>query len=395
MAIVQDWKIRSRSHHCCHDGQPFADGEAFYTCIFADPSSDGYLRRDYSARSWPLVQQDLDPPPFSFWKSTYEAPAPEAKEEALEPRSAEAMLRRMIDEDDPATENARYILALMLERKKTLRPMEEKETEAGTKLIFYEHRATGDLFVIADPQLHLNDIGRVQAEVAALLGTEGGAGERPASPSSGDGVECPENPAPSPAMEPTEAPAARLIHKLKRQIDELVVQLSLGKAEAADTVEHAKEALAEKLAAARAALTQEQAHASLAAKLDHLRVQLALGRMESRDACQAQREKIHHAIEEAKEELHHLDETLREDLSEAAESLQNRLNTLALDLGLAVLVAEDELKTRKEEIAARAARLAERLKSAASSASEQSEILAREAGEAYEDIKDNLRRLLH
>ncbi|MCB1086100.1 MAG: hypothetical protein KDM63_03570 [Verrucomicrobiae bacterium] len=171
MAIIQDWKFRSRSHHCCYTGEPFADGEEFYTCIFIDPQSDGYLRRDYAAKNWSLIRKNLDPPPFSFWKSTYEAPQTEEKTEAIEEHSAEATLRRMIDENDSATENARFILALMLERKKTLRPVDEKESDSGTgKLIFYEHKQTGEVFIVTDPQLKLNDIEAVQQEVAALLG---------------------------------------------------------------------------------------------------------------------------------------------------------------------------------------------------------------------------------
>lgn len=171
MAIVQDWKFRSRSHHCCYTGEPFADGEVFYTCIFIDPDSDGYIRRDYGAKQWKLIRKNLDPAPFSFWKSTYEAPQTEEKTEAIEAHSAEATLRRMIDEGDPATENARFILALMLERKKTLRPVDEKESDTdGRKIIFYEHKTSGEVFIVVDPQLKLADIEAIQIEVAALLG---------------------------------------------------------------------------------------------------------------------------------------------------------------------------------------------------------------------------------
>lgn len=172
MAIIQDWKFRSRSHQCCFSGEPFADGDEFYTCIFVDPESDGYIRRDYSARSWKLIRKNLDPPPFSFWKSTYEAPQPEPKGEALEAHSAEATLRRLIDEGDPATENARYILALMLERKKTLRPVDEKDSDTdGRRLIFYEHKESGEVFIVIDPGLKLADIEAIQTDVISLLGS--------------------------------------------------------------------------------------------------------------------------------------------------------------------------------------------------------------------------------
>jgi len=194
-------------------------------------------------------------------------------------------------------------------------------------------------------------------------------------------------------MDPHDSAASRLIRSLKRHVDELVVQLSLGKAEAVEQVEHGKELLREKIDRARQALPGGGVPSSLAGRLDHLRLQLALGRMETRDAVEHQREKIHEAIEEVREEIHELDETVREDLGEAAEGLQLKLNALALNLGIAALVAEDEARTLKDELSLKASRLAERLKSSASEKGDEVEEVAREAREAYDDIKDNLRRL--
>ena len=196
-------------------------------------------------------------------------------------------------------------------------------------------------------------------------------------------------------MKPEESPATRLIHTLNRQIDDLIVQLSLGKSEASAHVEHSKEILREKLTAARNALSHSETHQKLAAKLDHLRVQLHLGGMESRDAYQAQRETIHHAIDEALGEFHHLDERVREDLTDSAETLKLKLNALGLTIGLAALVAEDELKTRKDEFSAKASRLAGKLKVSASAVGHEAETAAHEARIAFEDIRDNLKRLFH
>jgi formiminotetrahydrofolate cyclodeaminase len=196
-------------------------------------------------------------------------------------------------------------------------------------------------------------------------------------------------------MNPHESPATRLIHSLNRRIDELIVQLSLGKAEAADQVEATKQSLSEKLDNVRAALTPGGSSDAFAAKLDHLRVQLALGKMESRDAYEAQREKIHQALEETRSGFHHLEDRVREDLEDLAATLELKLNALALDLGIAAIIAEDELKTKKEEFVARASRLAGKLKSSASAVGHEAETAAREARLAYEDIRDNLQGLFH
>ncbi len=171
MAIIQDWKIRTTNAQCELTEEPFLDEQVFYTCIFDDPESDGFLRRDYSVESWEKIHEEINPPPFSFWKSTYKAPVKEEEEKRIEDTSAEGLLRRFIEQDDPKTEHARYILALMLERKKSLVQTDSKETETRT-LLFYEQEGTGDVFIVADPGLKLDEIEVVQQEVASLLAAE-------------------------------------------------------------------------------------------------------------------------------------------------------------------------------------------------------------------------------
>ena len=179
MAIIQDWKIRSTNARCEITEEPFVDKQPFYTCIFDDPESDGFLRKDFSVESWNKVKKTIDPAPFSFWKSTYHAPVSDDVKETHVDTSAEGMLRRFIDEDDQKTENARYILALMLERKKEFVQTDAQETEER-RLLFYEQAGTGDVFIVADPGLKLDEIEVVQREVADLLLAEEKRASNPA-----------------------------------------------------------------------------------------------------------------------------------------------------------------------------------------------------------------------
>ncbi len=56
----------------------------------------------------------------------------------------------------------------MLERKRLLKQIKSEQTENGRVLI-YEHSATGDVFIVRDPQLRLDQLESVQNEVAQLL----------------------------------------------------------------------------------------------------------------------------------------------------------------------------------------------------------------------------------
>ena len=180
--INQDWKIRSRAHTCAHTGRAFTEGEEFTTALFIDPQSKDLTRNDYSHEAWEALVGELKP--FSFWKTEYIPPEKkeDAEEETMGKESPEELLRRLVDENDGFTENARYILAVMLERSKILRQT-DTQTNGDSKLLIYEHKTTGDVLIIRDPELHLDQVEAVQDEVAQLLENGGRLPEEePAEP---------------------------------------------------------------------------------------------------------------------------------------------------------------------------------------------------------------------
>jgi len=170
MALAESWHVRSRSRECAATQHAFADGETIITALFLDPESSGYLRRDYSTEGWDSLSEDAEVP-FSFWKSRYAAPGEEPVN-PMEKLSAEEILRRLVDEDKEHTENTRYILAVMLERQKLLRETDQQRTPNGI-LRVYEHRKTGEVYLIRDPDIPLAEVEAVQNEVVVLLENNG------------------------------------------------------------------------------------------------------------------------------------------------------------------------------------------------------------------------------
>jgi hypothetical protein len=182
MAITQEWKIRTRSHECGHTGVVFADGDPLYTALFEDPETGLLSRKDFSVSAWEELHESLTP--FSFWKSQFEEPVEKTTtKNVVEKEGAETLLRRLVEDEEESTENARYILALMLERKKTLKQTDSRKTDTG-KLLIYEHAVSGEVFIVRDPELKLSEIESVQDEVAVLLGgkARGKSGEVEAEP---------------------------------------------------------------------------------------------------------------------------------------------------------------------------------------------------------------------
>ncbi|HEX8294942.1 MAG TPA: hypothetical protein VF593_01465 [Chthoniobacteraceae bacterium] len=159
----QDWSIQHRAERCAATGESFADGEHFYTLLFHD--KEGYRREDLSEAAFQARNENIQP--FSLWRSKFELPPPPAPE-AIGRQTAEDLLRRYMEEQSPQHAAARYLLAAMLERKKLLKEIESRRV-AGSLTRIYENPKTGEVFVIPDPELRLDQLEQVQTEVAALL----------------------------------------------------------------------------------------------------------------------------------------------------------------------------------------------------------------------------------
>ncbi len=170
----QDWSIQTRGEVCSTTGVAFAAGEVFHTLLFYD--KEGLRREDLCQKA--LAERPEDAPkPFSQWRSKFEPP-PAKPPEALGKQSAEQLLRAYMEDPDPKLCNVRYILAVMLERKRTIKEVETTRSEDGMLLRVYQFPKTGEVLIIPDPQLRLSQMAEIQLEVASLLG----APAAPASP---------------------------------------------------------------------------------------------------------------------------------------------------------------------------------------------------------------------
>jgi len=195
------------------------------------------------------------------------------------------------------------------------------------------------------------------------------------------------------------------IQKIKQDIDELILQLSLGKKEAADFLNEQKDHFKAVVEDTKDRVTEnaginDETTASLQQKLDELRLQLELGRLEGREVFEKQREKIRDAIASVESDLGPVKERsgeLLEDITEAfhagAESFKAKLDAFALNADLGSMVVEEEAKLKKDELAASLKESAAKLKPAVEEAGTQMRDVVLEAREALEGVRKNLSQL--
>jgi hypothetical protein len=163
---MNEWNIQSRAHVCETCQQPFADKQPYRTVLFEEGKE---LRRSDICESCAEKTGDLRTRAgfISQWHGSYEAPPAQAPD-AIQKETAETLLRKLIEQNDPQHAPAAYILAVMLERKRLLKVKEQIKRD-GKRVFIYEQPKTGDLFTIVDPELHLNQLELVQRDVAQLL----------------------------------------------------------------------------------------------------------------------------------------------------------------------------------------------------------------------------------
>jgi len=191
---MNEWNIQSRASACEACTQPFADKQPLHTLLFDELPE---LRRmDICDTCWQnqYSQGARDRKGFvSHWQTVYMAPTPTVDPIAKD--TAETLLRKLIEQNDPRYAPAGYILAVMLERKRILK-VKEQIVREGKRVFVYEQPKTGDIFTIADPDLRLDQLEQVQRDVAQLL-------EHGLNPPA------PQEPAPAPSADaPTENPSA-------------------------------------------------------------------------------------------------------------------------------------------------------------------------------------------
>lgn len=173
-----DWNIQPRSRFCSVCQKKFVDKQTYSTILF-DRGVDGYLRQDLCLECKAKILNETDRDEFDFqnnsgsepvisqWQGVFRLPVP-PKEETVQRDTVEVLLRKIVELNDPHYENAAYILAAMLERKRILKVKSVHQRDFR-KITVYEHPKTGDIFTIMDPGLQITQLETVQREVCELL----------------------------------------------------------------------------------------------------------------------------------------------------------------------------------------------------------------------------------
>lgn len=158
---IDNWHVKKCAKICDGCEEKFQDKQVLYSQLrFIEGE---YIRNDFCEKC-----RD-EGPALSVWQTVFIVPPP-PKEEVVKKESVESLLRKLLAKENEGDLNAIFILTVMLERKKILVERDTQKAEDGQKLRIYEHKKTGESFMVIDPELKLDELEHVQEEVVVLLG---------------------------------------------------------------------------------------------------------------------------------------------------------------------------------------------------------------------------------
>jgi hypothetical protein len=155
-----DYEVQRCSRRCAGSGRELAPGETFYSVLI---SEEAELRRcDYSAEMWKGPPAEA----IGWWKS--QIPDRHASRRHWAPND---VMLQFFDElsDQPHRQDMRYVLALLLVRRRVMR-LEESQTDAEGRevmVLYCPRRETTYQVPSAVPEKSRVD--EIQEELARLL----------------------------------------------------------------------------------------------------------------------------------------------------------------------------------------------------------------------------------
>ena len=162
--MPDDWQIARGERKCASCGREFQEEESYCSALY-DRKTE-FERQDFCTDCW----NGETPEMFSFWQTR--VPPREAKKKLLVDDDVLLdFFRRLEGATDELKVNFRYILTLILMRRKVLKFTDVKRSD-DTEFLVVELRREKTTFDVLNPQLDEQKIAQVTEEVGTILNVQ-------------------------------------------------------------------------------------------------------------------------------------------------------------------------------------------------------------------------------
>ena len=159
---VTNYQLQATSRHCVRTGRELEPGDRFYSVLYDRGAA--FVREDCSVEAWQGPPADA----FSFWQGRIPEGNQPRRIQVDESLLIDCMVR-LAGETTPQKINFRYVLALLLMRRKRLK-FEEVVSVEGQEHLSLRCTKTRKVYRVLNPQLSDAQMVEVQEEVQNVLG---------------------------------------------------------------------------------------------------------------------------------------------------------------------------------------------------------------------------------
>lgn len=158
--MATEFEVQRCSRHCAVTERLLEPGEEFFSTLVEE--GDATVRHDYSREAWEGPPDDI----IGWWKAT--APMPDAHKVHWAPNDVLLDYFERL-EDDKAQRDLRYIMALLLVRRRVARHEETETNDEGQEImtIYCPRREKSYPVLVQAPTAQRAD--EIQNELAQLL----------------------------------------------------------------------------------------------------------------------------------------------------------------------------------------------------------------------------------
>jgi len=158
---MADWEINRPQGQCAGSGRKIEQGEDYYGALVE--TEQGLERRDFASEYWEREK----PPVYCFWKTRLAAPD-EKKELFISDEMLMAFFERLANETDPEKVQFRFVLTLVLMRKRRLK---YDSTKMDGDREIWCLRVTGEkeLVEVVNPHLDEDQIEQLTSQIGQIL----------------------------------------------------------------------------------------------------------------------------------------------------------------------------------------------------------------------------------
>lgn len=160
-----DYVVKSIGKICEKTGRELEPGELCHSVLREE--QDEKVRYDYSAEGWQQLSDD-EKEVFAHWMTSVPVQKTEDGPRPLEPEQLFEFFEQMLEDMNPAQEQIKYVLALLLMQKKRLR-MDGTRDEDGISYLLLSGSQGEGPYEIREQQLSDEEIAQLQQELSSAI----------------------------------------------------------------------------------------------------------------------------------------------------------------------------------------------------------------------------------